>query len=96
MANLIRSTNLWGYAELVRDLGADPAAFMTVAGIRPGIEHEPDAFVPFATFCALLERTAAELSPEEKNAISHRGAALRRHRHHRRGLRARLARPGRR
>lgn len=61
MANLIRSTNLWGYAELVRDLGADPAAFMTVAGIRPGIEHEPDAFVPFATFCALLERTAAEL-----------------------------------
>ena len=46
MASLIRATNLWGYGDLIRELGADPQPFLSRFGIAPGVEHEDDAFIP--------------------------------------------------
>ena len=47
MASLIRATNLWGYGDLIRELGADPEPFLSRFGIPPGVEYEEDAFVSF-------------------------------------------------
>jgi len=61
VGSLIRATALWGYAELVRELGGDPHALMSRFHITPGVEHEDDAFVPLAELLRLLEAGAAEL-----------------------------------
>ena len=62
MVSLIRATNLWGYAPLVRELGADPARLLSRFHITPGVEHEEDAFVPLDQFVALLEASADQLA----------------------------------
>jgi AraC-like DNA-binding protein len=61
MGSLIRATNLWGYGDLVRELGADPAPFLARFHIPPGIEDQEDAFVSFEPFVRMLEASAAEL-----------------------------------
>jgi AraC-like DNA-binding protein len=61
MANLLRSTNLWGYRDLVRELGGRPEELLLRYRIRPGIENDEEAFVSFAAFAQLLETSAAEL-----------------------------------
>lgn len=61
MGYLLRSTNLWGLADLIRERGGDPDDLFARHGIRPGIELEDDAFVPIRAFSRLLEATAAEL-----------------------------------
>lgn len=61
MGSLIRSTNLWGYADLVRELGADPEPLLARFHISPGVEHQDEAFVPLVEFIRLLEVTASEL-----------------------------------
>jgi len=61
MASLIRATNLWGYADLVRELGGDPEPFLSRFGIPAGIEYEEDAFVSFEPVVRMLEASAAEL-----------------------------------
>jgi AraC-like DNA-binding protein len=61
MGSLIRATNLWGYDDLMRELGADPKPFLTRFGIAPGVEHHEDAFIPLGAFIRLLEFSAAEL-----------------------------------
>lgn len=61
MGSLIRSTNLWGYVDLVRELGGRPEPFLQRFGITPGIERQDDAFVPFAEFVKLLEASAEAL-----------------------------------
>ena len=61
MAHLIRATNLWGYPDLVRELGGDPARLLARFQIAVGIEQEPDAFVLFRSVAGLLETTAEEL-----------------------------------
>jgi AraC-like DNA-binding protein len=61
MGSLIRATNLWGYDDLMRELGADPKPFLTRFGIAPGVEHQEDAFIPLGAFIRLLEFSAAEL-----------------------------------
>jgi AraC-like DNA-binding protein len=72
MASLIRATNLWGYVDLVRELGADPEPFLSRFGIPPGIEHEEDAFVSFEPVVRMLEATAAELNcPDLGLRLSH-------------------------
>lgn len=58
---LIRSTTLWGYDELVRELGGDPVDYLTRLGLPPAIRRDDDAFVPFDECVELLEITAAEL-----------------------------------
>lgn len=62
MGSLIRATNLWGYAELVRELGGDPESLMARFDITPGVEDQPDAFVPVAPTLRLLDASAAELA----------------------------------
>ncbi len=62
MVSLIRATNLWGFAPLVRELGADPERLLSRFDITPGVEHEDDAFVPLDRFVGLLETCAAELA----------------------------------
>jgi AraC-like DNA-binding protein len=62
MGNLIRATAMWGYHGLVRELGADPAAFLDRFGIPSGTEREEDTFIPFASFIRVLEATAQELT----------------------------------
>jgi AraC-like DNA-binding protein len=62
MASLIRATNLWGYGDLVRELGGDPKPFLSRFHIPPGVEHEEDAFIPFEAAVRLLEASADELS----------------------------------
>ncbi len=61
MGSLIRSTNLRGYPELVRELGGDPAALLARFHVTPGIERRADAFVPFDAVALLLEASAEAL-----------------------------------
>jgi AraC-like DNA-binding protein len=61
MGSLIRATNLWGYSDLMRELGADPRPFLKRFEIPPGIEHEEDAFVSLDRFVRMLDVSAAEL-----------------------------------
>ncbi|MGB9302965.1 MAG: AraC family transcriptional regulator [Mycobacterium sp.] len=61
MGTLIRATNLWGYGDLMRELGADPGPFLKRFGIRPGIEHQEDAFMSLDAFVRMLDASAAEL-----------------------------------
>ena len=61
MGSLIRATALLGYPELVRELGGDPAAFLTRFHIPAGAEHQEDAFISFESLTRMLEATAEEL-----------------------------------
>ena len=61
MGSLIRATAMWGYPELVRELGGDPAAFLARFHIPAGAEHKEDAFVSFASLTRMLEASAEEL-----------------------------------
>jgi AraC-like DNA-binding protein len=72
MASLIRATNLWGYGDLIRELGADPQPFLSRFNISPGVEHEQDAFIPFEATVRLLEASADELNcPDFGLRLSH-------------------------
>jgi AraC-like DNA-binding protein len=72
MASLIRATNLWGYGDLVRELGADPEPFLSRFHIPVGIEYEDDAFISFDEFVRMLEASAAELDcPDFGLRLSH-------------------------
>ncbi len=59
--SLIRATSLWGYDELVADLGGDPEALLSRFHISPGVARQEDSFVPFESLVRLLETTASEL-----------------------------------
>ncbi|WP_182380117.1 AraC family transcriptional regulator [Nocardioides sp. WS12] len=61
MGSLIRSTGLWGYPDLVRELGGDPAPFLKRFGLREGVEREDDALVPLDAVVRILATTADEL-----------------------------------
>lgn len=61
MGSLIRSTNLWGYPDLVRELGGDPAPLLARFHLAPGVEHQADAFVPFDAVALLLDASAEAL-----------------------------------
>lgn len=61
MGSLIRSTGLWGYPDLVRELGGDPAPFLKRFGLREGVEREDDAFVPLEAVLRILTTSADEL-----------------------------------
>jgi AraC-like DNA-binding protein len=61
MGNLVRATALWGYDDLIKQLGGDPAALRERFGIQPGVELESDGFVPVDAYVRLLEATASEM-----------------------------------
>ena len=47
MGSLIRATNLWGYPELVRELGGDPEAFLARFHIPPASSTRRTRSSPF-------------------------------------------------
>ena len=61
MSSLIRAAAMWGYPELVRELGGDPAALLSRFHIPSGAEHQQDAFMSFEAFIRMLEASADEL-----------------------------------
>lgn len=61
MGSLIRSTNMRGYADLVRGLGGDPEMFLARFKIPADVELQDDAFVRVDSLVLLLEATAGEL-----------------------------------
>ncbi|MEV7397523.1 AraC family transcriptional regulator [Aeromicrobium sp. NPDC092404] len=61
MSSLIRATNLWGYTDLVRNLGGDPAILLACFDLPGDIEQDADAFVSFRSAAHLVETTAEEL-----------------------------------
>lgn len=61
MGSLIRATNLWGYGDLMRELGADPQPFLARFEIPPGVDEQEDTFVPYEAAARLLEASAADL-----------------------------------
>ena len=61
MGSLIRATNLWGYGDLMRELGVDPQPFLKRFEIQPGIEHQEDAFISLDAFVRMLDASSAEV-----------------------------------
>jgi AraC-like DNA-binding protein len=61
MSSLIRATTLWGYGELVEELGGDPELFVTRFRIPPGIENQEDTFISFDAYVRMLEASAEDL-----------------------------------
>ncbi len=62
MGSLIRATNLWGYTDLVRELGGDPDELLDRFALPRDIGQDPDAFVSFRSGADLVETTAEELA----------------------------------
>jgi AraC-like DNA-binding protein len=61
VGSLIRATTLWGYRELVRELGGDPQHFLTRFGIPLGVEDQEDAFISIAAYVRVLQASAEDL-----------------------------------
>ena len=61
MGSLIRSSVLWGYDDLVRELGGDPERFLSRFAIPPDIENQEDAFISFDAYVRMLETSADDL-----------------------------------
>lgn len=61
MGSMVRATNLWGYDELVRELGGDPDDFLTRFQIPADIAHHEDAFISVESFVRMLETSATDL-----------------------------------
>lgn len=61
MSNLLRSTNLWGYNDLVTELGGDPAKLLTRFHIPTDAADNEDDFLPYRSMVLLLEASAAQL-----------------------------------
>ena len=61
MGSLLRATTLWGYGELVQELGGDPELFFKRFRIPPGIENQEDAFISFDAYVRMLEASAEDL-----------------------------------
>lgn len=61
MGSLIRGTNMWGYTDLVRELGGDPYEFLGRYGVPADVGLDPDAFVSFRSAAQVLELTAQQL-----------------------------------
>ena len=61
MSSLIRATALWGYGELVQELGEDPERLRQRFRIPPGVENQQDAFIPIDAYARMLEASAEDL-----------------------------------
>ena len=62
MGSLFRATTLWGYAELVSQLGGDPEMFRTRFRIPPDIENQEDAFISTDAYVRMLQASADDLN----------------------------------
>jgi AraC-like DNA-binding protein len=61
MSTLIRATALWGYRELVHELGGDANDFLSRFGIPRRADTEEGAFISYDAFVRMLDASAVEL-----------------------------------
>ena len=61
MGSLLRATTLFGYGDLVRELGGDPELSVALPD-SAGIEDQEDAFISFDAYARMLEASAEDLS----------------------------------
>lgn len=61
MSSLVRATNLWGFQELVEELGGDAAAYLSRHHIPMDVLKDNEAFVPHRALLMLLETTSKQL-----------------------------------
>jgi AraC-like DNA-binding protein len=62
MGSLIRATTLWGYTELVAQLGGNPAALRERFRIPSNIENQEDAFISIDAYVRMLQASAEDLN----------------------------------
>jgi len=62
MGSQIRATALWGYRELVHQLGGDANQFLSRFGIPRGADEQEGAFIGFEAYVHMLAASAEELS----------------------------------
>lgn len=65
MPNLIRATNLWGFDELVSNLGGDPLPLLAAHRIPQAANRDDNSFVIYRNMVALFEDTAKTLKYPE-------------------------------
>jgi AraC-like DNA-binding protein len=61
MGSLIRASVLWGFDDLVRELGGDPELLLSRFAIPRGVENQEDAFISFGAYVHMLETSADDL-----------------------------------
>jgi len=61
MLEVIQASALRGFAEFVHELGGDPEALLTDAGIGPERVGDDEAYIPYRTHAALLARAPMHL-----------------------------------
>jgi hypothetical protein len=61
LGSLLRATTLFGYGDLVRELGGDPELYLSRFRIPRGIETQEDAFISFDAYARMLEASAEGL-----------------------------------
>lgn len=61
MGSLIRATTLWGYGELVTQLGGNPDVFRERFRIPPAIENQEDTFISIDAYVRMLQASAEDL-----------------------------------
>lgn len=72
MGSLLRATNLWGYADLVRELGGNPEDLLARFHIPVRFDQDHESFVAFRSAAHLIETTADELDcPDFALRLSH-------------------------
>jgi AraC-like DNA-binding protein len=72
MSSLLRATTLFGYSDLVSELGGDPEVFLSRFRIPPGLEDQEDAFISFDAYVRMLEASADDLGcPDFGLRLSH-------------------------
>jgi AraC-like DNA-binding protein len=60
-ARQVRTANLSGFLDLVRQLGADPRQILENHGIDPRVVRDPDSFIECRTLAEILEYCSASL-----------------------------------
>lgn len=58
MVYFIRSGSLFGFPDLVRELGGDPGYLIATAQLDPRLQNDFEYLVPYPKVCDLLEKTA--------------------------------------
>lgn len=61
MGNMVRATTLWGFEELVAELGGDPELLRQRFHIPPGIEDQEDVFISVDAYARMLQASAEDL-----------------------------------